>query len=72
MIEFLSELAVAVPSAAAVIVVVMMFLKHLRQERESRDTAQSKFLATLAKLSEPITELTTEVRLLRDRADAPR
>lgn len=68
MTDFLLKLAVAVPAAVAVIVVVMMFLKHLREERVSRDTAQAKFLATLAKLSEPITELTIEVRMLRETA----
>lgn len=70
--ELLLDLAVAAPAAAAVIAVVMLFLKHLREERMSRDSAQAKFLGTLAKLSEPISELTTEVRMLRDRHDAPR
>lgn len=66
MSEFLLDLAVAAPAAGAVIVVVMLFLKHLRQERESRDTAQTKFLNAMSKLSEPITELIVEVKLLRE------
>lgn len=65
--DFFTELAKASPAAAAVVIVVMLFLKHLREERKSRDTAQTKFLDTLARLSEPITELTTEVRMLRDK-----
>lgn len=62
--KILTELAVAVPSAAAVIVVVVLFLKHLRAERESRDAAQLKFLDSIEHLAGPIRELTTEVRLL--------
>ena len=67
--DLFEKLVVAVPSAAAVIIVVVLFLRHLRDERKSRDAAQAKFLDTLRTLSEPIAELTTEVRLLRDRQD---
>lgn len=70
MSELMTALIGAAPAAVAVIVVVALFLKHLRQERTSRDATQTKFLNTLARLSEPITELTTEVRLLRERQDA--
>lgn len=66
----LDKLAVAVPAAVAVIVVVMLFLKHLREERRSRDKVQSQFLTTIEKLSEPITELVVEVRLLREQQSA--
>ncbi len=68
MSEMLLDLAVAAPAAAAVIIVVMLFLKHLRQERVSRDKAQERFLAAIEKLSVPITELTVEVRMLRDKS----
>jgi hypothetical protein len=68
-IELLTNLAVAIPAAVAVIVVVVLFLKFLRDERKSRDAAQTKFLDTLAKLSVPITELTLEVRSLREAHD---
>ena len=64
--DFIEKIAVAAPAAAAVIVVVWLFLKHLREERVSRDTAQTKFLSTLEKLSAPISELVVEVRLLRE------
>lgn len=67
MSEWLTQLIVSAPTAAAVIVVVMLFLKHQREERISRDTAQAKFLSAIESLAEPITELTIEVRLLRER-----
>lgn len=72
MSDLLERLAVAIPAAMAVIVVVVLFLKHLRGERVSRDAAQTRFLDTMARLAEPITELTTEVRMLRDRQDSAR
>jgi len=62
----MSELIVAVPAAAAVIFVVTLFLRHLREERASRDAAQTKFLDSMNRLSEPLTQLITEVRLLRE------
>lgn len=68
--ELVEKLAVSVPAAVAVILVVVLFLKHLREERKSRDKAQSQFLTTLEKLSEPITELVVEVRLLREQQSA--
>lgn len=64
--DLIEKLAVAAPAAAAVIVVVWLFLKHLREERRSRDTTQAKFLGAMEKLSVPITELVIEVRLLRE------
>lgn len=64
--DLLEKIAVAAPAAAAVIVVVWLFLKHLREERVSRDTTQAKFLGTMDKLSAPIAELVVEVRLLRE------
>lgn len=67
--EVLVDLAVTAPAAAATILVVVLFLKHLREERKSRDAAQEKFLDTMRKLSEPITELTLEVRSLREAHD---
>lgn len=64
--DLMEKIAVAAPAAAAVIVVVWLFLKHLREERVSRDTTQAKFLSTMDKLSAPIAELVIEVRLLRE------
>ena len=64
--EFLKDMSVAAPAAAATIFCVVLFLRHLREERKSRDETQSKFLVTMEKLSAPITELTIEVRLLRE------
>lgn len=68
--DLIEKLAVAAPAAGAVIVVVWLFLKHLREERRSRDAAQAKFLGTMEKLSAPITELVIEVRLLREATQA--
>ena len=65
--DLLTQLIVAVPAAVAVILTVVLFLRHLREERKSRDESQAKLLETIGKLSEPITELTIEVRLLRER-----
>ncbi len=62
----LVQLIVAIPAAVAVIVCVVLFLKHMREERVSRDTAQTRFLEVLERLSEPIAELTIEVRMLRE------
>ena len=69
MSELLARLFVEAIAAAAVIFCVVLFLKFLREERKSRDLMQEKFLATLARLSEPITELTLEVRSLRESHD---
>lgn len=65
----MNDILVSGAAVAAVITVVTLFLKHLREERTSRDAAQLKFLETLAKLSVPITELTLEVRMLREGHD---
>ena len=67
--QILTQLVVAVPAAVSVIVVVVVFLKHQREERKSRDTMQTKWLNAIEKLAVPISELTIEVRLLRDRHD---
>lgn len=69
MSELLGRLLVEGIAAAAVIICVMLFLKYLREERKSRDKAQERFLAAIEKLSVPITELTLEVRMLRDQHD---
>ncbi len=81
--EILTQLVVAVPAAVAVVVTVIVFLKHIRKESQSRDDSQKAFLHaterertsrdnerqmfadTISTLSVPITELTTEVKLLR-------
>lgn len=63
--NILSELVVAVPAAAAVVITVMLFLRHLKDERKSRDETQKHFLDSMSQLSAPIQELTMEVRALR-------
>ncbi len=65
--ELLKELIVAGPSAAAVIIVVLLFLRHLKDAQKSRDAMQSRWMTVMGKLSGAISELTTEVHLLRDR-----
>jgi hypothetical protein len=66
MTDLLLNLAISVPSAVAVIITVLVFLRHMTEDRRSRDAAQQRFLNTMEKLSVPIQELTIEVRLLRE------
>jgi hypothetical protein len=64
--DLLLNLAISVPSAVAVIITVVVFLRHMTEDRRSRDAAQQRFLNAMEKLSVPIQELTIEVRLLRE------
>jgi hypothetical protein len=64
--DLLLNLAISVPSAVAVIITVLVFLRHMTEDRRSRDAAQQRFLNAMEKLSVPIQELTIEVRLLRE------
>lgn len=66
MTDLLLNLAISVPSAVAVIITVVVFLRHMTEDRRSRDAAQQRFLNAMEKLSVPIQELTIEVRLLRE------
>lgn len=66
MTDLLLNLAISVPSAVAVIITVLVFLRHMTEDRRSRDAAQQRFLNAMEKLSVPIQELTIEVRLLRE------
>jgi len=66
MTDLLLNLAISVPSAVAVIITVLVFLRHMTEDRRSRDAAQQRFLNVMEKLSVPIQELTIEVRLLRE------
>lgn len=60
--ELWGNLVVAVPSAAAVLVVVGMFLRFLRDERTSRDQQDQESHAVLEKLREGMGELAREIR----------
>ena len=60
--EWVNGLGVAVPSAAAVIVVVGMFLRFMREERTSRDVHQQAVTTVLEKLRDSMGELAREIR----------
>lgn len=64
--EYLPQLIISAPAAASVIIAVVLFLRHLKDERKSRDNMQIKWLDTMNKLAGAVSELTVEVRLLRD------
>lgn len=53
----LTQLFVSIPAAVAVIVVVMLFLSHLKDERVSRD----KWITVMNKMTAAITELTSKL-----------
>ena len=60
--EVLAQLVVAVPAAVAVIVVVSMFLRFLREERTVRAEDQRAVLAVLERLRDGMEELAREIR----------
>ena len=57
-----ADLAVALPSAGAVIVVVGMFLRFMREERVSRDKRFQVQTEVLEKLRDSMGELAREIR----------
>ena len=59
---WLNDLGVAVPRAVAVIVVVGMFMRFMREERVSRDQLQQQATAVLEKLRDSMAELAREIR----------
>ena len=56
------DFVVAVPSAAAVIIVVAMFLRYMREERSSRDQRFQIQTEVLEKLRDAMGELAREIR----------
>ncbi len=60
--ELWTQLVVAVPAAVAVIVVVGMFLRFMREERITRAQEAAASHAVLEKLREGMGELAQEIR----------
>ena len=65
MVEPFGDLLIAVPSAGAVIYVVALFLRFLREERSTRDVHQAATTAVLERLRDSMEELAREVRSTR-------
>ncbi len=60
--EAVAQLVVAVPSAAAVIVVVGMFLRFMREERVTRAQENQSSHAVLERLRAAMETLAREIR----------
>ena len=58
----LAQLVVAVPAAVAVIVVVGMFLRFMREERAVRAQDHAAVLGVLERLRDSMEELAREIR----------
>jgi hypothetical protein len=67
--EAVAQLVVAVPSAAAVIVVVSMFLRFMREERVTRAQENQASHAVLERLRTALETLTSEIRQVISRRD---
>lgn len=60
--NWLDDLGMAIPSTVAVLVVVTLFLRFLREERTSRDQQAQASHAVLEKLRDSMAELAQEIR----------